>query len=75
MPSSLQEARLLSCERVNVSSEHMNPSESFQEYHVDVDIIFLTHGMAYFVTWKNILPCVINEQYFWMINKMDYKAG
>ncbi len=49
----------------------MNPSESFQEYPIDIDINFLTHGMEYLVTWQDILPHVIDEQHSWMINKMD----
>jgi hypothetical protein len=37
---------------------------------------YLTHRMEYFVMWKNILPCVIDEQFFLDekkndLNKMD----
>jgi hypothetical protein len=36
---------------------------------------YLTYGMEYLVMWKNIQPCVVDEQYYmiikWMINQMD----
>jgi len=53
----------------------MSPSEFFQEYLVDINRFFYTHGANYLVTWRHILPRVMDEQYSWMIkwmiNKMD----
>jgi hypothetical protein len=41
---------------------NVNMSKSFLKYFVDVNGIFeeyyLTHGIEYCVTWKNILPRV-----------------
>jgi hypothetical protein len=60
---------MLSCEH-----EQVSPSESFQKYFANVNEIFFDTWIEYLVTWKNILPCVMDEKYFWikwMINKMD----
>ncbi len=35
---------------------------------------YLTHGTKYLVTWKNYLPCVMDERYSWM-KKMDDKSN
>jgi hypothetical protein len=36
---------------------------------------YLTHRMEYLVTWRNTLPCVMDERFSWMkkwmTNKMD----
>jgi hypothetical protein len=50
---------MLSCELVTMNNERqqVNASKSFQEYHVDVNRIFFTHGMEYHMSWRNIFPC------------------
>jgi hypothetical protein len=45
--------------------EEVNMTKSFLEYSSHVDKIFkekfVTPKTKYLVTWKNILPCVIDE--------------
>jgi hypothetical protein len=50
---------MLSCE-----CEQVSPSKSFQEYFANVNEIFFDTWIKYLVTWKNILPCVMDENIF-----------
>jgi hypothetical protein len=36
---------------------------------------YLTYGIEYFVTWRNILPHVVDEQYYWMKKMFDKSNG
>jgi hypothetical protein len=51
----------------------VSPSEFFQEYPIDVNRFFLTHGARILVMWRHILPHVMDERYSWMIKWMINK--
>jgi hypothetical protein len=60
---------MLFCERVNVNDEHVNVNK-WAQWNLFKNILlsstkyYLTHKMEYLVTWRNILPNVMDEQFF-----------
>jgi hypothetical protein len=59
---------LSTCER---KCEQMSQANIFKNILLTSIEYYLTHGMKYLVMWRNIMPRVMDEQYFWM--KMDEK--
>jgi hypothetical protein len=64
------------CYLVSISGEHMSVNKwaqanLFKNILLTSIKYYLTHKTEYVMTWKDILPHVMDEWYFWMINQMD----
>jgi hypothetical protein len=64
----------------SMNNEHMSMNKWTQGNILNNILVkstkyYMTWRMKYLVMWKNILPCVMDDQFFsmkkWMINKMD----
>jgi hypothetical protein len=58
--------RMLSCERVSMNMNKWTQWNLFKNIFLTSTKYYLTHKTKYLVTWRSILPHVMDEQFSWM---------